>query len=241
MSLQSPKNIYLIYSYPVSLIDKCIIWIEDDSKINKNITIKETNIIGDDVKEDFYLFVAKFPIIISHIEQLKPKFKFRLKLKVNEKEFNSNYFEFDLKKNWFFIYNLKFGEFKKYNYISTNLMNIIDNIINPPRIFNMDVEDQYYFYTKYLKFDNDLILKDFNYYSINKLETLSEINFIFFLDVFNDCRYQKDFQNVQNLIIIFYKIKKIKFPIEIKKLEKFKELMKTISSKTIKKMLLVFL
>ena len=231
MSLQSPKIIYFIYSYPVSLINKCSIWIDDDSKINKNITIKETNIIGDDVKEDFYLFVAKFPIIISHIEQLKPKFKFRLKLKVNEKEFNSNYFEFDLKKNSFFIYNLKFDKFQKYNIISIKSIGVIDNYIDPPRIFNMDFEDQYYFYTNYLTFDDDLILKDFNYYSINKLETLSEINFIFFLDVFNDCRYQNDFQNVQNLIIIFYKIKKIKFPIEIKKLEKFKELIKTISSK----------
>ena len=59
-----------------------------------------------------------------------PKFKF--KLKVDEKEFNSDYFEFD-KKNFCFIYNLKFNTLKKYPYIlSLEFINHIDNIISPP-------------------------------------------------------------------------------------------------------------
>ena len=223
-NLQLIKNIYFIYSYPKSHINRCSIWI-DTKKEKKKVNTIESKIINDDLKEDFYLFIGQFPLTISNINELT----FSLKLQVDDDSFNSNDFTFDLKRTDFFIYNLKFKEKKKYNWFKNMDKFIIDNIIHPPNIFNMDFEEQYDFYKNNLD-ENSIILKDFNYYSLAQLETLSEINFVYFLHFFNGCEYQKNYECVKTLINLFSKANKIKLPIVIQKLEKFKELIRTLSS-----------
>ena len=228
-NLQPIKEIYFIYSYPKSFINRCSIWIESEQKINNEMTLIESKIIPGSIKEDFFKFIAKIPLTIQKIQKLK----FSLKLKVDEDFFNSNDFEFDLTKTYFFIYNLEFKKKKKYSNTPKIYLYdyLIKDYISPPKIYNMDFKEQYDFYKKNLNLnDNPIQLKDFNYYSLNQLENLSEINFIYFLHLLNDYEYKKDFENIQTLIILFSKATKIKLPIAIQQLEIYKQLIKTLSN-----------